>query len=180
SSVDPGRNPHRSGAGWTLRTVASILANPRYTGRQVWNRQRTDHDDVEPDGTIARHQEVQRWNAAPHWVISRQIAHPPLVTEEQFVAAQAIHTAPTPTDGAPRRYLLAGLGCCGVCGRIMDSHWALTDHPGRYKPAKPELNSNGRLSATTRAHSSSVRRKCRSPRMSMPLAGGHPGQGTNP
>src|SRR6202007_2593931 len=36
SAADPGRNPHRSGAGWTLRTVAAaILANPRYTGRQV-------------------------------------------------------------------------------------------------------------------------------------------------
>ena len=39
SAADPGRNPHRAGAGWTLRTVAAILANPRYTGRQVWNRQ---------------------------------------------------------------------------------------------------------------------------------------------
>ncbi|MCW3844917.1 zinc ribbon domain-containing protein [Micromonospora yasonensis] len=47
----------------------------------------------------------------------------PLVSEEQFVAAQAIHTATTPTDGTPRHYLLAGLVCCGVCGRIMDSHW---------------------------------------------------------
>jgi hypothetical protein len=27
------------GTGWTLRTVAAILANPRYTGRQVSNRQ---------------------------------------------------------------------------------------------------------------------------------------------
>jgi site-specific DNA recombinase len=89
----------------------------------VWNRQRTDHDGIDLDGTITRHHEVQRWNAAPQWVISRQIAHQPLVTEEQFVAAQAIHTAPTPTDGAPRRYLLAGLVYCGVCGRIMDSHW---------------------------------------------------------
>ena len=42
SAADPGRNPHRTGAAWTLRTVAAILANPRYTGRQVWNRQRTD------------------------------------------------------------------------------------------------------------------------------------------
>jgi site-specific DNA recombinase len=40
SAADPGRNPHRTGAAWTLRTVAAILANPRYTGRQVWNRQR--------------------------------------------------------------------------------------------------------------------------------------------
>lgn len=123
SRADPDRNPHRSGHQWTLTTVAAILSNPRYTGRQVWNRQHTDHDSIEPNSTIARNRETQRWNAATQWVISRQIAHPPLVSEEQFVAVQAIHTAPTPTDGAPRRYLLAGLVCCGVCGRVMDSHW---------------------------------------------------------
>jgi len=38
SASDPKRNPHRSGKAWTLTTVAAILANPRYTGRQVWNR----------------------------------------------------------------------------------------------------------------------------------------------
>jgi site-specific DNA recombinase len=32
SAADPKRNPHRTGAWWTLRTVAAILANPRYTG----------------------------------------------------------------------------------------------------------------------------------------------------
>jgi site-specific DNA recombinase len=37
SAADPGRNPHRAGAGWTLGTVATVLSNPRYTGRQVWN-----------------------------------------------------------------------------------------------------------------------------------------------
>jgi hypothetical protein len=46
SAADPGRNPHRAGTAWTLRTVAAILANPWYTGRQVWNRQRTDLDPV--------------------------------------------------------------------------------------------------------------------------------------
>ena len=35
--------PHRCPRG-ALRTVAAILANPRYTGRQVRNRQRTDFD----------------------------------------------------------------------------------------------------------------------------------------
>jgi transposase InsO family protein len=45
---DPGRNRHRSGTAWTVRTVAAILANPRYTGRQVWNRQRTDHRETVP------------------------------------------------------------------------------------------------------------------------------------
>src|SRR5450755_2371762 len=42
SAADPGRNPHRTGTAWTLGTVTTILGNPRYTGRQVWNRQRTD------------------------------------------------------------------------------------------------------------------------------------------
>jgi Recombinase len=28
SAADPGRNPHRTGAAWTLRTVTAILANP--------------------------------------------------------------------------------------------------------------------------------------------------------
>ncbi len=38
SAADPQRNTHRSGQAWTLGTVWAILANPRYTGRQVWNR----------------------------------------------------------------------------------------------------------------------------------------------
>lgn len=41
SDADPERNRHRTGGAWQLRTVAVILANPRYTGRQVWDRQRT-------------------------------------------------------------------------------------------------------------------------------------------
>jgi site-specific DNA recombinase len=41
SAADPGRNRHRPGTGWTLGTVTTILQNPRYTGHQVWNRQRT-------------------------------------------------------------------------------------------------------------------------------------------
>ena len=51
SAADPARNRHRSGAAWMPRTVAAILANPRYTGRQVWNRQRTDCDLVDPANT---------------------------------------------------------------------------------------------------------------------------------
>ncbi len=48
SAADPSRNQHRTGAAWTLGTVISILANPRYTGHQVWNRQRTDTDLADP------------------------------------------------------------------------------------------------------------------------------------
>ncbi|MFG1653271.1 recombinase family protein [Micromonospora sp. NPDC049275] len=34
SGVDPDRNPHHGGDRWTLRTVAAIHANPRYTGTE--------------------------------------------------------------------------------------------------------------------------------------------------
>jgi site-specific DNA recombinase len=67
SSADPARNRHRRGAGWTLRTVATILANPRYTGRQVWNRQRTDHDST----VSGRKRAGQKWNQPQDWMISK-------------------------------------------------------------------------------------------------------------
>jgi len=88
SAADPGRNPHRTGAGWTLRTVAAILANPRYTGRQVWNRQRTDFDLADPSDTALGHRQVQRWNLPEGWVISKRPAHTALVSEGDFIAAQ--------------------------------------------------------------------------------------------
>jgi len=73
SAADPKRNPHRAGTAWTLRTVAAILANPRYTGRQVWNRQRTDFDLVDPANTGLGHTQVQRWNLACAEISSAQV-----------------------------------------------------------------------------------------------------------
>ena len=124
SAADPGRNPHRTGAGWTLRTVAAILANPRYTGRQVWNRQRTDFDLVDPANTGMGHKQVQRWNLPEGWVISRHPAHPALVSEADFIAAQAVGSPRGPARQATRQYLLAGLLACGRCGRRLESAWS--------------------------------------------------------
>jgi site-specific DNA recombinase len=119
SAADPGRNTHRTGTGWTLGTVTTILENPRYTGRQVWNRQRTDTELADPANVTLGHKSVQRWNLPDGWVISRRPAHPALVSEDDFVAAQDINAArgPVPQDEPVlRRYLLAGLlpaGCAG-------------------------------------------------------------------
>ena len=130
SAADPGRNPHRTGTGWTLGTVATILANPRYTGRQVWNRQRTDRELADPADVSLGHKSVQRWNLPDGWVISRKRAHPPLVSEADFIAAQNVSAARGPAPGSSlaarslRRYLLAGLLVCGGCGRRMESAWS--------------------------------------------------------
>lgn len=40
-----------------------------------------------------------------------------------FVAEQRVRVARPTKDGAVRRYALAGLVVCGVCGRRMDAHW---------------------------------------------------------
>jgi len=70
---------------------------------------------------------MQRWNLPEGWVISSRPAHPALVSEDDYVAAQAISAArrPVPHDEPVlRRYLLAGLLACGVCGRRMESAWS--------------------------------------------------------
>jgi site-specific DNA recombinase len=46
-------------AGWTLRTVAAIPANPRYTGRQVWNRQPSEAVLVDPANTSLGHRVIR-------------------------------------------------------------------------------------------------------------------------
>jgi site-specific DNA recombinase len=130
SASDPGRNQHRNGTGWTLGTVTAILRNPRYTGRQVWNRQRTDKDLADPADVSLGHKQVQRWNLPDGWVISRNPAHEALVSEAGFIAAQDVSAARGPAprgDVRPperRPYLLAGIIVCGACGRRMESTWS--------------------------------------------------------
>ncbi len=130
SAADPRRNPHRTGVAWTLGTVATILANPRYTGRQVWNRQRTDTELADPANISLGHKSVQRWNLPDGWVISRKPAHRAMVSEADFIAAQDINAARGPAPDLPlnaparRRYLLSGLLACGMCGRRMEPAWS--------------------------------------------------------
>jgi hypothetical protein len=122
SSADPGRNGHRSGERWIVRTVAMILENPRYTGRQVWNRQSTDgHGSGGRAG--GRGSGVVRWNPAEEWEVSEHLTHRPLVDDATFLAVQGMRTGRATKDGKTRQYVLASLVTCGVCGRRMDAHW---------------------------------------------------------
>jgi hypothetical protein len=73
---------------------------------------------------------VQRSNLPDGWVISERPAHPALVSEADYIAAQGIAAIPGPApDGDPdaprqQRYLLAGLLACGACGRKTESAWS--------------------------------------------------------
>lgn len=112
---------------WGLRTVAAILANPRYTGRQVWNRQSIDHHEATPGdkaSRIHRRKPTHHWNPREEWEISTRFANPPLVSEDDFLAAQQITAVDRPDDGNSHRYQLTGLVICGLCGRRTEGHWA--------------------------------------------------------
>jgi len=123
SAADPERNTHRSGQAWSLTTVRAILANPRYTGRQVWNRQPTAMDLIDPGNTRLGHRQVQRRGLPDGWVISARPAHPALVSEQDFIAVQGVRAVREDADPG-RRYRLAGLLRCGICGRRLESCWS--------------------------------------------------------
>ena len=90
SAADPGRNSHRAGQGWQLTAVRAILANPRYTGHQVWNRQPASMDLIDPANTGLGYRQVQRWGLPDGWVISARPAHTALVSVEDFIKAQGM------------------------------------------------------------------------------------------
>ncbi|GAA1289278.1 recombinase family protein [Saccharothrix xinjiangensis] len=122
SRADAERDRGRVDRGWSLRTVVEMLGNPRYTGRQVWNRTSADRATRSPSG---RRTSVRNEQYA--WAISTRIAHTPLVSEQDFVTAQTVQatrnsTQQADTDGGEHVYLLAGRLQCGLCGRKMDSH----------------------------------------------------------
>ncbi len=66
---------------------------------------------------------MQRWGLPDGWVISAHPAHPALVSEDDFIAVQGIRAGREGKDPA-RRYRLAGLLCCGICGRRAESCWS--------------------------------------------------------
>src|SRR4051794_31165318 len=49
SAHDRARNRHRCGVAWAKSAVRVILTNLRYTGRQVWNKQRKDEVLIDVD-----------------------------------------------------------------------------------------------------------------------------------
>jgi hypothetical protein len=102
-----------------LRTVTGILENPRYTGREVWNR----HSTADSGDCSRRVGGAARPTGVSDWVLSASPVHPALVSDELFLAVQGMRTARRTQDGGTRRYVLAGLLVCAVCGRRMDSHW---------------------------------------------------------
>jgi site-specific DNA recombinase len=129
SAHDPARNRHRQGLSWQKSAVRAILANPRYTGRQVWNRQRKDEVLIDVRDVALGHVTRQRWNDPDRWIYSDQPAHPPVVDAETFararrlLASSAGRAALRKPRTTSRPYLLRGLVYCGICNAAMHATW---------------------------------------------------------
>jgi spore germination protein GerM len=73
---------------WETSAIRAILHNPRYTGRQVSNKQRTDEVLIDVEDVALGHENRHRWKDPSQWVWSKAVAHPPLISTELFERAQ--------------------------------------------------------------------------------------------
>ncbi|MFD4208287.1 recombinase family protein [Micromonospora tulbaghiae] len=88
SAHDSARNPHRSGIAWSKSAVR--VTPRRYTGRQVWNKQRTEEVLLDVDDVAFGHTGVMRWNPRDKWVVCKDFSHSPIVDDATFEQAQAL------------------------------------------------------------------------------------------
>ncbi len=130
SAHDPARNTHRSGIAWNKGTIRAILTNPRYTGHQIWNKQRKQEVLLNVEDVALGYQTRMKWNGNDTWVWSKEIVHPPLIDTAVFWRAQEL-LATRPASRGPREhrsrrhdYQLQGLITCGLCQRRMGTQWS--------------------------------------------------------
>ncbi|MDP9333981.1 MAG: recombinase family protein [Actinomycetota bacterium] len=129
SAHDPARNQHRQGSGgaWSKAAVRSILKNPRYTGREVWNKQRREEVLLDVEDVSLGHESKMRWNHPSEWVWSEQQIHPAIIEPEVFETAQAIFAGAQRSAVRKERtrhpYVLSGLMRCSQCDRKMQASW---------------------------------------------------------
>jgi hypothetical protein len=110
-------------------SVRAILTNPRYTGHQVWNRQRKQEVLLDVDDIALGHETKMRWNDQQAWLRSTAPSHPAIITVETFQLAQDQLAAtgrgnkPRMPRATPRAYQLRGLLFCGLCQRRMQGNF---------------------------------------------------------
>ncbi|PRX09146.1 recombinase family protein [Actinoplanes italicus] len=82
SAYDRARNKHRDGLASAKSAVRVILTNVRYTGGQIWNKQRTQEWLPDVNDVALGYAAVTKWNEKDQWVKPEKIVHEPLVSQE--------------------------------------------------------------------------------------------------
>ncbi|MFJ9590637.1 recombinase family protein [Streptomyces acidicola] len=118
----PARRPHGSRA-----AVRAILINPRYTGYEVWNKQRKEERLLDIDDVTLGHRTTMTHNPAADWIHSNEPAHAAIISTDLFNTAATTRKARAHAQGRQERagkhgarpYALRGRVRCSLCGRKM-------------------------------------------------------------
>ena len=108
--------------------------NPKYTGRQVWNKQRRDEILLDVEDVAAGYESRMRWNDSSDWVWSAEPTHEAIISSEDFERASAQMAAGMHRPGvtkqyrAKRTYVLSGRVPCGLCGHRKKGNWTHKAH----------------------------------------------------
>jgi hypothetical protein len=118
----------KTGRGWSLSTIRSILMNPIYTGAMVWNRRASGkfHSVVagRAEERKGRYTNTLIWNHEGNWEVIPN-THPVIIDRQTFEAAQQLRKNRSRKNGGAfyrsgrsKRsvYLLGGLIKCTHCG----------------------------------------------------------------
>ena len=120
AAADPIRNSQRDPRGWATSAVRAILMNARYTGHEVWNRQRRDYELIDVNSVADGHVRRMRWNPPDQWIGSPEPMHDALIDLDNWQRVQALTTtqvrASRPSDVT---YLLRGRVFCATCRQRM-------------------------------------------------------------
>ncbi|GAA0652580.1 hypothetical protein GCM10009535_33680 [Streptomyces thermocarboxydovorans] len=96
SAHDAARNPHRTKKAWQAGAVRAILHNPRYTGHEVWNKQRKEERLLDIDDVTLGHRTTMTHNPSDEWIWSNE-------TRTRAAHHQGTHSRPPsgPAGSAP-------------------------------------------------------------------------------
>ncbi|MEU6572518.1 recombinase family protein [Streptomyces sp. NPDC046805] len=127
SAHDATRNPHRKKTAWQQGAVRAILINPRYTGYEVWNKQRKEERLLDVDDVTLGHTTRMTHNPAEEWIRSNEPAHEAIISQSRFATVQTLRRQRARNLGRQERagkqgarpYALRGRVRCSLCGRKM-------------------------------------------------------------
>lgn len=112
----PSRNSHgRSFTDWSVHHIKRMLDNPVYTGRVAFGRTRLE----KVVGTENEYRRVK----SDEYIMSENIVHEPIISDELFEKAQVKRrettTTGNPSVGRGSKHLLSGILKCPMCGSSM-------------------------------------------------------------
>ncbi len=111
------KTAHRDFTDWEVQQVKRMLKNPVYMGRIAYGKSRQQH--IEGTDTDYRRILVE----ADEYIMSDEVAHEPIVSEELFEQAQIklreMSIVMAPQVGRAPKYILSGILRCPMCGQAM-------------------------------------------------------------